>query len=266
MKIYLPARMDGNTVPESVYRPYQGVHPVIFTSIPGMSRAGIPFPLQNQVQIRHWLKIEAESVADPLAVRQARRIDVKGRADDEEVVDVAPIGPAIAEFPVNTDGPRLPPHEKIDAINRILIAVGVAQPPLATVGLDVDEGFQGKPGEADGAHVDKAQGCRAILQPHPDLPKSRLVYVVRAPVTCDNLLYLGIRVHPTNREPKLQVVKDTVCPAEDTAIPVQPKPCEIVAIAEIGGKDLLKRSEQPNRKIALLKRFRSRQIEISCRA
>jgi hypothetical protein len=112
VEINLPGGMDRHTILKAVYRAGQGIHPVVPASFPGMSCARIAFPLQNQVQIWPWLKVEGDCVADAFAVREARAIDSKRRANGEEVIDVAPIGAAITEFPVNADRSCLASHNE----------------------------------------------------------------------------------------------------------------------------------------------------------
>ena len=114
-----------------------------------MSGAGVPIPFHNQVQGWRRLNIEGECVADPFPVRKAARIDVKRRSDDLEVINVRPIGTAIAESPVNADRTCHTSHEEIDPVDGILIAVGITEPPLGPIGLDVNKWFQRQPGETD---------------------------------------------------------------------------------------------------------------------
>ena len=149
MKIDLPCGMDGETIWQAIYCPGKGVQSPILARVPRMSGTGIPIPLQNQVQVWPWLKIEGKRVANPFPSREAGCIKLKWRADDEEIIDVGAIGPAIAQSPVNTDRPRLTSHKKIDAIDGILIAVRIAEPPFRAMGLNIDERFQGKAGKAN---------------------------------------------------------------------------------------------------------------------
>jgi len=177
VQVDLPSSMDGKTFRQTIDRTREDIQSPILACIPRMSGAGIPVALQNQVQGRRRLNIEGERVAEPFPIGKASRIKVEWRTNDEKIIDIGAIGAAIAQPPMNADGSRLTSHEKIDPIHGILIAVGIAQPSLSTVRLDIDEGFQREPGKADRAQACKVEFRGAILQADTDLSKARLVIV-----------------------------------------------------------------------------------------
>jgi hypothetical protein len=265
MPIDLPAGMDGEPMGKGRDGPGKGVHAVVLTRVPRMARAGVSVALEHHVQGRSRLKSDGQRIANPLPVRQAPGLDIQGRAQDEDVIDVPPLGAAIPQAPVHADGPRLPAHEEVEAIDGVLITVGIAAPPFGAMGLDLDQRLEGQAREADRAQVDHAQGRRAILQPHPHLPEARLMHIVRALIPPEALLHLGIRVHASHGDPQLQVREDPIRSAEGGAIAIQPPPREIVASAEIRREDLLTHGEQPHSNVTLAQGGGGGQIAIARR-